>query len=174
MTRSGYVMTVHLATIAIFITTAVPVPVKLVWNASASAPIGLYAIEAPERLEVTDLVLVSAPEPLATLLSDRGYLPHGVPLIKYVAALPKQRVCRSGRQIIVDGVPIGAALDRDRLGRDLPAWQGCRVVADGELFLMNWQVLDSLDGRYFGPIPASLVLGRAVPLWTNESSSRDL
>ncbi|MCY1330443.1 conjugative transfer signal peptidase TraF [compost metagenome] len=174
MTRCGYVITVLLASAAIFITAAVPVPVKLVWNASASAPIGLYTIEAPGRLEVSDLVLVSAPEPLATLLSDRGYLPRGVPLIKHVAALPKQQVCRSGRQIIVDGVPIGAALDRDRLGRDLPAWQGCRVIADDELFLMNWQVLDSLDGRYFGPIPTSLVLGRAVPLWTSESSSRDL
>ncbi|MCY1222582.1 conjugative transfer signal peptidase TraF [compost metagenome] len=97
-----------------------------------------------------------------------------MPLIKHVAALPKQQVCRSGRQIIVDGVPIGAALDRDRLGRDLPAWQGCRVIADDELFLMNWQVLDSLDGRYFGPSPTSLVLGPAVPLWTSESSSRDL
>ncbi|MBT2842902.1 S26 family signal peptidase, partial [Staphylococcus coagulans] len=24
------------------------------------------------------------------------------------------------------------------------------------------------DGRYFGPIPASSVIGRAVPLWTEE------
>ena len=27
---------------------------------------------------------------------------------------------------------------------------------------------DSLDGRYFGPIPASSVIGRALPLWTDE------
>ena len=35
-------------------------------------------------------------------------------------------------------------------------------------FLMNWQVRDSLDGRYFGPLPASSVIGRATPLYTDE------
>jgi type IV secretory pathway protease TraF len=33
---------------------------------------------------------------------------------------------------------------------------------------MNWSVPDSLDGRYFGPIPTSSVIGRALPLWTDE------
>src|SRR5690606_34287394 len=56
----------------------------------------------------------------------------------------------------------------DRVGRDLPVWQGCRVIGDSEIFLMNGQVRDSLDGRYFGPIPASSVIGRAIPLWTDE------
>ncbi|WP_407808323.1 S26 family signal peptidase, partial [Staphylococcus aureus] len=85
--------------------------------------------------------------------ADGGYLPRGVPLLKRVAGLPGQRVCRSGRTITVDGRAIGDALDRDRRGRELPTWQGCRVIADDELFLMNWQVRDSLDGRYFGPLP---------------------
>ena len=33
---------------------------------------------------------------------------------------------------------------------------------------MNWQSTDSLDSRYFGPLPASAVIGRAVPVWTIE------
>ena len=33
---------------------------------------------------------------------------------------------------------------------------------------MNWQSADSLDGRYFGAMPASAVIGRAVPVWTDE------
>ena len=61
-----------------------------------------------------------------------------------------------------------AALERDRMGRDLPVWQGCRIIRDGELFLMNWDIRDSLDGRYFGPVLASSVIGRALPLWTDE------
>ena len=28
---------------------------------------------------------------------------------------------------------------------------------------MNWQSEDSLDGRYFGPLPASTIVGRADP-----------
>jgi hypothetical protein len=31
-----------------------------------------------------------------------------------------------------------------------------------------WQSSDSLDGRYFGFLPASSVIGRAVPVWTWE------
>ena len=38
----------------------------------------------------------------------------------------------------------------------------------GEVFLMNPGVPDSLDGRYFGPLPASSIIGRAAPVWTDE------
>ena len=91
-----------------------------------------------------------------------------MPLLKRVLGLPGQRVCRTGRAITVDAVPLGEAHDRDSLGRDLPVWQGCRVIAEGEVFLMNPDVGDSLDGRYFGPFPASAVIGRAIPLFTDE------
>jgi hypothetical protein len=40
----------------------------------------------------------------------------------------------------------------------------CRVVAADELFVMNWHSEESLDGRYFGVIPASVVIGQALPL----------
>jgi type IV secretory pathway protease TraF len=33
---------------------------------------------------------------------------------------------------------------------------------------MNWQVRDSLDGRYFGPVSTDTVIGRATPLYTDE------
>jgi type IV secretory pathway protease TraF len=40
---------------------------------------------------------------------------------------------------------------------------------------MNWDVWDSLDGRYFGPIPKNSIVGRALPLWTDEGGDgRDL
>jgi len=38
------------------------------------------------------------------------------------------------------------------------------VVADDEVFLMNWQSEDSFDGRYFGPLSASTIVGWADPL----------
>jgi type IV secretory pathway protease TraF len=33
---------------------------------------------------------------------------------------------------------------------------------------MNWQIRDSFDGRYFGLISTDQIIGRAVPLWTDE------
>jgi len=143
-------------------------PPKLVWNASASVPIGLYAVRPLDRLAVTELVVVKPPEPLAAFLADGGYLGRGAPLLKRIAALPGQTVCREGAEVKVEGVTWAEARERDRTGRMLPAWSGCRRLRDGEVFLLNWNEPDSLDGRYFGPLPVSSLAGRAVPLWTDE------
>jgi conjugative transfer signal peptidase TraF len=168
MTRFGYVMTTYFAMLAIAGLSFLHITPKLIWNASASTPIGLYSMGQSKRLEVSDLVAVDAPEPLASFLAERGYLPRGVPLMKRVAGIPGQEVCRSGRTVTVDGVPMGDALERDRIGRALPVWQGCRRIGTSEIFLMNAQIHDSLDGRYFGPIPTATIIGRAVPLYTDE------
>lgn len=169
MTRAGLIISTALAAFGVGYPGLASMPIKLIWNASASAPIGFYTIDFNGPIEVTDLVAVDAPEPLATFLSERGYLSRNVPLMKRVLAVSGQTVCRTGLTIIVDGVEVGAALARDRAGRDLPVWKGCRHVHTGEIFLMNWDVRDSLDGRYFGLISTDQIIGRAVPLWTDEA-----
>jgi conjugative transfer signal peptidase TraF len=144
-----------------------PAP-HFVWNASESVPTGLYGVQPARRFIVTDLVVAFPPDPLATFLAEGGYLPRGVPLIKRVLALPAQIVCRKDLTITVDGIEMGAARERDRRGRLLPVWQGCRAVNQGEVFLMNWDEPASFDSRYFGALPLSAIVGRAVPLWTFE------
>jgi conjugative transfer signal peptidase TraF len=139
-----------------------------IWNASNSVPIGLYRVQPATRLAVTELVAVQPPDLLATFLDLNGYLPIGVPMLKRVLALPGQTVCRKGITIAVDGIDVGEARQRAGRGRRLPVWHGCRVIAAGDVFVMNWQSADSLDGRYFGSLPASAVIGRAVPVWTDE------
>jgi conjugative transfer signal peptidase TraF len=140
---------------------------RYVWNASGSVPVGLYRLQPTGDLSVTQVVAVRPPEPLATFLSERGYLPRGVPMLKRVRALPGQTVCRDGLAITVDNIAAGEARNRDSRGRPLPVWQGCRVIADGEVFLMNWRSADSLDGRYFGVLPTTAIIGGAEPLWTS-------
>jgi conjugative transfer signal peptidase TraF len=167
MTRFGWVMTTHAAALGIGLAALLHPAPRLIWNASASVPIGLYAVRPAGWLHVNELLVVMPPEPLAAFLDTRRYLPKGVPLLKHVLALPGQSVCRSGRTITVDGVAMGEALDRDHLGRPLPVWQGCRVIAAGDVFLMNRRA-DSLDGRYFGPLPATTIVGQADPIWTKE------
>lgn len=140
---------------------------RLIWNASASLPIGLYRLEPPTRLALGDLVAVTPPEPLAQFVTVRGYVGSGVPLLKRVAALPGTQVCREATTITVQGQVFGEARERDRIGRPLPTWQGCQVVGTDEIFLMNRDADDSLDGRYFGPLPLSSVIARIIPLWTD-------
>jgi len=141
-----------------------------IWNASASVPIGLYGLLPTGNLFVTELVAVQPPEPTATFLSEGGYLPRGLPMLKRVLALPGQKVCRDQLTITVDKIDLGEARERDSRGRPLPVWQGCRIIANGEVFLMNWQSADSLDGRYFGVLPTTAIIGRAEPLWTDEEN----
>lgn len=142
----------------------------LIWNASASAPIGLYAVQPPGKLVVTDLVVARPPEALASWLAERGYLPKGASLIKRVAGLPRQKICRDGSALTIDGIPMAEALERDHAGRPLPQWRGCLVLRPREIFLLNWDAPASLDGRYFGAFPVSSVIGRAAPLWTVENA----
>ncbi|KGJ02973.1 conjugative transfer signal peptidase TraF [Paracoccus halophilus] len=168
MTRLGYLAATSLAVLGIAVASTAKMPLKLIWNATASAPVGFYTVSPAERIEVPNLVAVMPPEPFASFMVQRGYVGCGVPILKHVVGLPGQRVCRDGRAITVDNISLGEALDHDRRGRDLPVWRGCRVIADGELFLMNLEAADSLDGRYFGPFPATAVIGRATPLFTDE------
>lgn len=174
MTRRRYVMTTAIAASAfavsfVVIAVADPLP-RVIWNASASAPIGLYRIHPDRDPPVGVLVAVVPPAPLARWMAGRGYLPEGVPLLKHVAAKAGQPVCRSGDVVSVDARPVAVALAHDRRGRPLPVWQGCRTLRTGELLLLNPAHPDSLDGRYFGPLATSAVIGRATPLYLRAPS----
>lgn len=139
----------------------IPLPPTLLWNTSASVPVGLYrltSLHAPDR---GALVAVIPDQPLASFMVRRGYIGRDTPLLKQVAALPGQEVCRSGVTISIDGTAVGTVLLSDRNGRPMPSWQGCRRLSTNELFLMNTAVPDSFDGRYFGATPLTAVIGNA-------------
>ena len=166
-TIAGVVVAATLATLT------VPVSRYAVWNASASVPTGLYAIRGKESLHVGERVAIEPPPELRRLLAERHYLPSTVPLLKRIAAVRGQRVCRFAYGITIDGQYVGAARARDRLGRPLPVWAGCHVLRTGELFVMNPAAPDSFDGRYFGVLRMADVIGRATPVWTDEVGNGD-
>lgn len=113
---------------------------------------------------IGDIVALRLPEHEAMLLATRGYLPFGVPLLKPVAALAGQSVCRIGVHVTIDGKSVGDAKTIDHRGRKLPVWQGCQRLEPGQVFAMNAAVPTSLDGRYFGVLSMDTVIGRAVPV----------
>lgn len=177
MTRRGYVLaTLLTGALFSFLFAAValraPRP-RFTWNASASAPTGLYRLTPVSHPPVGALVAITPPVQLARFLDRRRYLPISVPLLKHVAARPGAQVCRFGSRVTVNDHVVAIALDRDSHGRPLPVWRGCRVVGRGELFLLN-AAADSMDGRYFGSIPAEGLLGRATPVLTRDDPDRCL
>ncbi|MEH6755881.1 MAG: S26 family signal peptidase [Parasphingorhabdus sp.] len=140
----------------------------VIWNASASMAKGLYIVIPQAHVRRGHIAAYQPPPKLAAWMAKRGYLPEGYPLLKHVDSKPGNRFCRSGSIISYRAQPLAIAQSHDRFGRGLPVWQGCRTVGNDEIFLLSSSKA-SLDSRYFGPLPASGLLGRAYPLWTYES-----
>ena len=137
MTRHFWAGSAFIAVGAIALSTAIDLPPVLLWNASPSAPIGLYRLQSVDNLGPRDLVAVAAPDPIAAFIAERGYLPPDIPLLKHVAGLPGRIVCRFGRSITLDGVRLGEAQQTDSHGRPMPVWWGCHRITSNEVFLMN-------------------------------------
>jgi conjugative transfer signal peptidase TraF len=169
MSRLAYVMISYFAVLGIVIIALINPSPRLLWNASASAPIGLYVIHPTADPHVGELVAIMPSEPLAHWVAKRHYVPLGIPLLKHVAAKPGQRICRHGVHVLIDGKLIATAKLHDSHGRPMPQWRGCRRLQTGELFLLNPSVPDSLDSRYFGPLPATQMIGAARPLFVRAS-----
>ena len=145
---------------------AAPAPVRLVYNATASAPVGWYAVVPVTSPRVGDVVLAHLPRRAATIADKRHYLPQSVPILKRVGAVAGQSLCvQNGVLRIARESPV-QLLERDGLGRPLTPWPGCRALNTEEVFVLSHDSLASFDSRYFGPIQEQLIIGRAVALWT--------
>jgi conjugative transfer signal peptidase TraF len=136
----------------------------IVWNASASAPLGLYRVGAATPLRRGDMVIAVFPAAAHRLAATRGYLPAHVPAVKRVAAVSGDTVCAVGPVISINGRRVAERRRRDELGRPLPWWQGCATMRPDQIFLLMTDAAASFDGRYFGPSETAAILGRAHPL----------
>ncbi len=158
MSRFGYLVTTCVMALAIGDFSLFHHTPRLLWNGSASTPVGLYSLHPVGQLRVGDLVADRPPPALSQLMAERHYLPQNVPLLKYVGALPGQTVCRHHLQVSVDGLVMARARARDSAHRHLPVWRGCHTLKCNEIFLLNPAAPDSFDGRYFGMVPRESVM----------------
>ncbi|MGY6634946.1 MAG: S26 family signal peptidase [Alkalilacustris sp.] len=154
------------AGIAFMAATLPDMPPRILWNASASLPVGVYALAPPGSLDLGDLVAVALPPEQAEWVAKRRYLGRSALLLKRVAALPGAEVCRVGSVVVIDGNAVATAMETDSQGRDMPAWDGCVVLAEHQLFLLLAETPHSLDGRYFGPTDITSIVARARPIRT--------
>lgn len=159
--RPGVLVMASLALPAV-VALALPVAAgsaHLVWNVTPSAPAGLYRI-VREPWTRGDRVAVLPGEALGADLDWRGVLAKGRLLIKRVAAVTGDRVCRQGAEVSINGEPAAKARDEDSQGVQLRSWQGCVTLDDGQVFLLG-DTPGSYDGRYFGVTPKAEIVGRA-------------
>lgn len=147
------------------LTIAFPPLPRLVWNASASAPIGLYAVSPGAPLDPGDMVIARVPERWRRMAAERRYIPINVPLVKRVAAAAGDEICALRAQIFINGKPAVARRSADARGRPMPWWNGCVRLRGRQLFLLMTDSPASFDGRYFGVTEPASVIGKARLLW---------
>lgn len=150
---------------ALGLTLAAPIRPLLVWNATPSAPVGLYAISAPHDVARGDMVIARLSPPWRALADARRYVPASVPLVKRVAAQPGDTVCARGNAIFIDGNLRARRRLFDGHGLLMPWWQGCTTLREGMVLLLNDNPA-SFDGRYLGPTKRGDIVGRAHLLWS--------
>lgn len=142
-------------------------------NVTPSEPLGLWRVVVLDRRPaVGEIVFICPPENNKMREAmERGYLRSGLcpggfaPLIKTVIATAGQRV-EIASAVTVDGVIVtnSTVSKRDGKGRPLAAYSGGKVPA-GSVFLHS-SFVGSYDSRYFGPLPASGILGLAQEVLT--------
>lgn len=141
-----------------------PAP-RLVWNASASAPIGLYAVTPGAPVDVGDMVIARVPDPWRMMAAERRYIPANVPLVKRVVAAAGDEICALGQDVFINGAWVVERRLADAKGRPMPWWNGCVRLRGHQLFLLMSDSPGSFDGRYFGVTEGGLVVGKARLLW---------
>jgi type IV secretory pathway protease TraF len=136
-------------------------PAPWLINESPSLPRGVYRLTG--ALASPGAIVALTPPPLgARYLAGLG-APPGARLLKRVAATQGETICRRGQQLTW---PHGAAtaLPRDRQGRTLPQWAGCRALGADEVLVLG-DTANSFDSRYFGPVRTSEIEGAYREVW---------
>jgi conjugative transfer signal peptidase TraF len=155
---------------AAYVATLIGLDVRVplvIYNASGSAPLGFYYLEN-RQLARGEFAVIKPRPAIELMLAASGILPPSVPLVKQIAAIGGDEVCRSDEPngtISINGKVVAETFAKDRDGHPLPAWSGCIRLVDGEFFLLQPHPL-SFDSRYFGPVMQCDILGVARPIWT--------
>lgn len=143
-------------------------------NLTPSMPVGVWHVSGDGHFGRGDVVWVCPPNTSPIREAHRfGFIPSGLcpsgfsPLLKPVVAVEGDAVTLSAEGLIVNGslVPNSAPARMNARGQFLPRLRlGSYVVRPGEVWLISSYNPASFDSRYFGPVSAALVDGRAHPI----------
>jgi conjugative transfer signal peptidase TraF len=150
--------------VAVICTIGTPQRLLFVWNVTPSTPIGFYIV-TQAMLKRGDLVVMRLPPGMEALAVSRAMLSANTPVLKLIAALAGDLVCRFGSTVTINGRLAAMARELDRHGRTLPIWRGCRRLSASQVFILAGHP-DSFDSRYYGPLDAHHARGVAHPLLT--------
>lgn len=146
------------------------------FNATPSMPIGFWRVtEVNTPLRIGSVVVACPPDNAVIRQAvARGYIAAGncpdsrEPLLKTVGAIGGDVVAVSEAGVAVNGKLLAGSvpLENDSAGRTLTPFAAAnRQLRTDEVWLTANSDPRSFDSRYFGPVPASHVVGMARPIW---------
>lgn len=138
----------------------------IIINETISMAKGIYTrASGVDDLKPGEVIAMPMNEPAKDYLGAKLGYPKDTLLIKRVAAVPGDIVCRHDNSVTVKAQTVRAAR-ADAHGNLLPVWEGCHTLLRGEVFLLGDHP-GSFDSRYFGPVTKSELSGtyQAVMTW---------
>jgi conjugative transfer signal peptidase TraF len=134
----------------------------IVYNGSDSVPTGFY-VRSDEPIRRGAIVTVRARDVALAYAEGRRFTDTGDRFLKRVAAMAGDQVCAEDDMIAINACAPLRRMRRDRFGRALPRWSGCRTLEQNEVFLLG-DTPDSFDARYWGPVSTATIEGVWRPL----------
>lgn len=138
----------------------------IIINETPSMQKGIYVRTGDaQKLKRGEIVAMPMPKTAKDYLVDKLGYPADTLLIKRVAALPGDIVCRQTDTLTVAGKTLQVKA-RDRHDNALPNWQGCHKLSNEEIFIQGDHP-GSFDSRYFGSVSQQALSGtyRQVLSW---------
>ena len=140
-------------------------PKILIYNATASVPVGWYIKLPMSNLEIGDYVVFDPPAEVKDFVLDRGYMTENELMMKQVGGLAGDHYCviQSTHEFYAKGKYIGQVAKKDGQDRDLPVLDGDFVVPAGKFLPITTHPF-SFDGRYFGSVDMSAIQYKVYPI----------
>jgi len=138
---------------------------KLIFNYTDSLPHGFYFVTKTESYKRGDLIVFDIPVHVKQMVIERQYLVEDGQFMKLLVAQSGEFFCNSGPRFVAGSRDLGNIKVADRAGRMLPKNHYCGVLK-GEQIGVGIEGDVSFDSRYFGPILASGIKGKARPIFT--------
>lgn len=127
----------------------------ITYQVTPSMPKGFYFIKPVQNIKHNDIVIFYPPPKALHFLSQNHLIPHSGLLMKYVFAVPGDKICKHNYAIWINSHYIAPVYQL----KNLPNKQFCRVLKNNEYLLMSTNVNRSFDGRYFGPVNKKDIIG---------------